>query len=268
MDEDLAPELSGSETDASSEEIKFTLFSAAAREADSRATATFAEMVDHYSASSSSATPAPPPAPTPAPWRQPPPLPPWRQPQTKPRGGARRKDTDGDSSDVDPIAAPFDTPAPSVETADTPAPSVETNSTPAPSVETDSTPATEPSAGPYPCPISKLVPIEWDDVRYFTDESGWVKFDTKISPLPLPHPNMEFRGYVQKPDGNLEVFFSDKTRRGHPAARMPRPSGGVNKQYFDGLKAARTDEERATYRRENGHLYKSRKKRFGPLDPL
>ena len=254
MEEDLPPELSGSETEASSDDIKFTLLSAAAREANSRADATFAEMVARSSASSSSATPAPKPAPV--------------SQSPKPRGGAGRKDTDGDSSDVDPIAAPSDTPAPSVETADTPAPSVETNSTPAPSVETDSTPATEPSAGPYPCPISKLVPIEWNDVRYFTDESGWVKFDTKISPLPLPHPNMEFRGYVQKPDGNLEVFFSDKTRRGHPAARMPRPSGGVNKQYFDGLKAARTDEERATYRRENGHLYKSRKKRLGALDPL
>ena len=59
MDEDLAPELSGSETEASSEDIKFTLFSAAAREANSRADATFAEMVARSSTSSSSATPAP-----------------------------------------------------------------------------------------------------------------------------------------------------------------------------------------------------------------
>ena len=92
----------------------------------------------------------------------------------KSRGGARRSDTDGDSTDVDPIAAPSDTPAPSVETADTPAPSVETNSTPAPSVETDSTPApvvAAPSAGDFPCPLSMLLPIEWNDV-YFTDETG------------------------------------------------------------------------------------------------
>ena len=214
MGEDLPLELSGSDTEASSEDIKFTLLSAAAREANCRADATFAEMVARSSTSSSSATPAPKPAPV--------------SQSPKPRGGARRSDTDGDSSDVDPIAAPSDTPAPSVETADTPAPSVETNSTPAPSVETDNTPATEPSAGPFPCPISMLLPIEWRDVRYFTDETGRHRYDTKNSPLPLPHPNMEFRGYIENTDGSVSAFFTDKTRQ--PGCRGDADRGKLEVQ--------------------------------------
>ena len=224
MEEDL----SGSDTEASDGDIQCTLLNAIAREANCRANATYSEMVARESPSSSSATPAPMSASgvTMQPQTKAKP----RMPKTsapKSRGGWRRIDDDGDSTDVDQIAAPSDTPAPSVETADTPAPSVETNSTPAPSVETDSTPATEPSAGPYPCPISKLVPIEWNDVRYFTDESGWVKFDTKNSPLPLPHPNMEFRGYIENTDGSVSAFSTDRTRRGQPGTRMPKKRAGV-----------------------------------------
>ena len=59
MGEDLPLELSGSDTEASSDDIKSTLLSAAAREANCRADATYAEMVAHSSTSSSSAAPAP-----------------------------------------------------------------------------------------------------------------------------------------------------------------------------------------------------------------
>lgn len=55
----MGEDLSGSETEASSDDIKFTLLSAAAREANCRADATYAEMVAHSSTSSSSAAPAP-----------------------------------------------------------------------------------------------------------------------------------------------------------------------------------------------------------------
>ena len=87
--------------------------------------------------------------------------------------------------DPDPIAAPSDTPA-RVETDDTPAPSAELTALPS------TTTTVVAGAGDFPCPLSMLLPIEWNDVRYFTDETGTQRYDTKNSPLPLPHPNMEF----------------------------------------------------------------------------
>ena len=39
-------------------------------------------------------------------------------------------------------------------------------------------------AGDFPCPRSMLLPIEWNDVGYFTDETGTQRYDTKNSPLP------------------------------------------------------------------------------------
>ena len=169
-------ELSGLDTEASSEDIKLikiTPLNAAARAADRRAETTFHEMAASSSTSSSIATPAPAGVTMQPQTKAKPRMPKTSAPKS--RGGWRRIDDDGDSTDVDQIAAPSDTPAPSVETADTPAPSVETDSTPAPSVETDSTPApvvAAPSAGDFPCPLSMLLPIEWNDVRYLTDETG------------------------------------------------------------------------------------------------
>ena len=264
-------ELSGSDTEASSEDIKLiklTLLNAAARAADRRAETTFHEMAASSSTSSSIATPAPAGV-TMQPQNKAKP----RMPKTsapKSRGGWRRIDDDGDSTDVDQIAAPSDTPAPSVETADTPAPSVETDSTPAPSVETDSTPApvvAAPSAGEFPCHLMLKLPIEWKDVRYIFDSKRKWRYDTKTSPMPMPHPNMEFRGYIENEDGSVAAFFTDRRRRGEPGMRMPKKrAGGVNKQYYDGLREQQTDEDRAKFKRENAHLYVPRLKRKGPKD--
>ena len=227
--------------DSDSDMPQATLLSVAAREANSRADATFAEMIGRGESDSADAAEIA----APAPVVPPNPL----MPSTT-------------EAEID-APAPSDVPSALPSTTAAAPPST---SSAAPSALAHSIAAA--ASAVTPCPLSMLLPIDWDRVLYFTDATGTQRYDTKNSPLPLPHPNMEFRGYVQKPDGNVEVFFSDRTRRGHPGTRMPKPSGGVNKQYFDGLKAARTDEERATYRRENGHLYKSRKKRFGPLDPL
>ena len=104
-----------------------------------------------------------------------------------------------------------------------------------------------------------------NDVRYFTDETGTQRYDTKNSPLPLPHPNMEFRGYVENSDDSISAFFM---RRGEAGTRMPKKrSGGINKRYFDGLKKARTGAERAQYRRDCRSLFVFHTDRFGPNDP-
>ena len=143
--------------------------------------------------------------------------PPWRR---------RRADDDGDSTESEVIVVPSDTPspivgtadspAPSVETADTPAPSVETDSTPAPSVETYSTPApvvAAPSTGEFPCPMMLKLPIEWRDILYFRDpNNGKLMFNTKDSPIPLPHIGMEFRGYIVEDNGSVFAFFTDKSK--------------------------------------------------------
>ena len=214
MEEDLK----SSDTEASDGYIQCTLLNANARRANCRADATYSEMVARESSSSSSATPAPMSASgvTMQPQTKAKP----RMPKTsapKSRGGWRRIDDDGDSTDVDQIAAPSDTPAPSVETADTPAPSVETDSTPAPSVETYSTPApvvAAPSTGEFPCPMKLKLPIEWTDVLYFRDpNNGKLKINTKDSPIPLPHIGMEFRGYIFEDNGSVFAFFTATSRR-------------------------------------------------------
>ena len=79
---------------------------------------------------------------------------------------------------------------------------------------------------------------------------------------------MEFRGYIENTDGSVSAFSTDRTRRGQPGTRMPKKrAGGVNKWFFDGLREQRTDEDRARFRRENMHLYRPYKSRFGPYDP-
>ena len=41
-------------------------------------------------------------------------------------------------------------------------------------------------AGDFPCPPSMLLPIEWNDVRYFTDETGTQRYDMKNSHFRTP----------------------------------------------------------------------------------
>ena len=224
--------------DSDSDVPQATLLSVAAREANSRADATFAERFGRGKYST-------------APWR---------------RGRA------GDSTDAEEIVhnqlmterrgstGDWSLPSTTAAEIDAPAPSVASSALPS---ETAAAASSD-----MPCPLSMLLPIEWDKVRYYTDETGAQRYDTKNSPLPLPHPSMEFRGYVENDDGSASAFFTDKTRRGQPGTRVPnKQAGGVNKKFFDGLRQARTDEEKAKYRRENSDLYIPLSKRFGQKDP-
>ena len=88
------------------------------------------------------------------------------------------------------------------------------------------------------------------------------------SPIPPPHPNMVFKGYVATPEGGMAAFFSDKTRKFQPGVRKPKgKSGGINKLFFDGLRDQRTDEDRARFKRNNSHLFTPRSKRWGKENP-
>ena len=85
------------------------------------------------------------------------------------------------------------------------------------------------------CPRSLLVHLEWEHVLWYTNpKTGKMVYDTKNSPVPLPHPNMEFRGYVENDeDTSVSALFvnktlkGDKTRQGQPGTRLPRPAGGA-----------------------------------------
>ena len=232
------------ESDSDSDEAHATLLSIVAREANARADATFAEMIGSGESSA---------APTSAAsiWRG---------------GGA------GASTDAGEVVHNLPMTRRCGSTSDRALPSTTAAEIGAlaPSIPPSALPFTTAAAASsdMPCPLSMLLPIEWDKVRYYTDETGAQRYDTKNSPLPLPHPSMEFRGYVENTDGSVSAFFTDKTRRGQPGTRLPKKrAGGVNKRFFDGLEQARTDEERAKYRREYGDFYIPHKKRFGPMYP-
>ena len=241
MGEDLPLELSGSDTDVSSDEIQATLLSAVAREANSRAGATFAEMMgrdlEHALVEETA----------------------------RPKLAAKPKSAAGwrASSPID-AAASSGVAAGSSSVASGSS-NVEAGSS---SVAASSSIVAAGSSEDRPCPLAQLLPIERHQVRLFMDNKGKVHYDTKTPPLPLPHPNMEFRGYVTNSDGSISALFTDKTRRGERGTRMPKKrAGGVNKRYFDGLKNVRTDTERAQYRRDCRNLYIPYRERYGPKDP-
>ena len=225
-------ELSGSDTEASDDAIKVTLFNAAARAADHRAETTFHEMVASSSTRSSFATTEP--ADVTMPMKQQTKAKAKMPRTSKPPWRRRRADDDGDSTESEVIAVPSDTPSPIVGTADSPAPSFETADTPAPSapsVETCSTPApvvAAPSSEDYACPLNLKLPIEWTDVLYHWNQkkSVW-QYNTRDSPIPLPHIGMEFRGYIVEDNGSVFAFFTDKSKvalqqRGTIGAKLPK----------------------------------------------
>ena len=267
-------ELSGSDTEASDGDIRITLLNAVARAAEHRAETTCHEMAAILSTRSISATTEP--ADVTMPMKQQTKAKAKMPRASKPPWRRRRADDDGDSTESEVIVVPSDTPSPIVGTADSPAPSFETADTPAPSapsVETCSTPApvvAAPSSGDYPCPLNLKLPIEWTDVLYFRDpNNGKLKINTKDSPIPLPHIGMEFRGYIVEDNGSVFAFFTDKSKRGEAGTRMPKkgPAGGVNKQFFDGLRSQPTVEDRTRFKRSFSHLFTPKHLRMGISDP-
>ena len=79
------------------------------------------------------------------------------------------------------------------------------------------------------CPLSVLVPLEWEQVMWYMNRKGKMVYDAKNSPVPLPHPQMEFRGYVEcDVDASVSAFFVDKRRKGERGTRLPsKPAGGA-----------------------------------------
>ena len=63
-------------------------------------------------------------------------------------------------------------------------------------------------AGDFPCPLSMLLPIEWNDVRYFTDETGTQRYDTKNSHFRTPTWSSTKNSPIAEADLN-EVLFID-----------------------------------------------------------
>ena len=49
--------------------------------------------------------------------------------------------------------------------------------------------------------------------------------------------------------------------------RFPRPAGGLNKRYYEGLGLCSSAPERAEYKRSNADRFTPRSRRFGLEDP-
>ena len=111
------------------------------------------------------------------------------------------------------------------------------------------------------------MPLRWDQVRYYTNPvTGKRSFDRLTSPIDIPHRELKFTGYVE--DGNrVSAHFVKDGIKAKKGCRLPRPSGGVNKAYFDGMQQCTSAESMARYKKENENSYLPHKKRFGPNDP-
>ena len=113
-----------------------------------------------------------------------------------------------------------------------------------------------------PCPDTIQIPIAKEQVRYFADPiTCKMKYDTKTSPIPLPHPDLQFKGYVV--DGpNVSVLFKSPSAAGKKGTRFPRkPSGGVNKHWLQELNACTTTEEKERYKMQHWSEYVPRSAR-------
>ena len=113
------------------------------------------------------------------------------------------------------------------------------------------------------------VPLEWDKVLYHTNpETNKRSLDWKNPPFPSPHPSLAFKGYVVEAQTNtIAAFFGKAGVKAKMGTRLPRPSGGVNKRFFDGLNACKNPLEREEYKRTHGKIYTPLSQRFGTEDP-
>ena len=108
-----------------------------------------------------------------------------------------------------------------------------------------------------------------DQVLYYNDpKTGETKLNVKDAPIDPPHPNLKFKRYIFSGDGKqVSAFFAASDAAGKAGSRCSRPSGGVNKEFFDGMKECKSEEDRWRYKVENAGKYQPRHERFGPLDP-
>ena len=84
------------------------------------------------------------------------------------------------------------------------------------------------------CPDNLKLPLQWDQVLCYEDPvTGERKFDRKRCPIDLPHPDLEFCGYVLDDNrSEISAFFRRKGLHGVTGARLPRPAGGAKAPYF------------------------------------
>ena len=99
-----------------------------------------------------------------------------------------------------------------------------------------------PSAAMHVCPESLQVQLQWGHFLFWAcPNTGKQKYDSKTSPIPLPHPDHHCRGYVFNGDSVSARFTS--TARGRRGLRIPGTlRGGVNKRFFEGLQSCTKDE--------------------------
>ena len=90
------------------------------------------------------------------------------------------------------------------------------------------------------CPDSLQMPLEWDQVLYYTNPvTGKTSYDRCTSPIPLPHPELQFKGYVvDAANQTIAAFFAKEGAKAQKGMRLPRPAGGANRAYFEGQRAA------------------------------
>ena len=85
------------------------------------------------------------------------------------------------------------------------------------------------------------MPVEWSQVLYYTNPAtGKISYDRSKSPIPLPHPELQFKGYVvDEAKQTVSAFFAKEGAKAQKGIRLPRPSGGsVYKRYLEGQRAA------------------------------
>ena len=112
------------------------------------------------------------------------------------------------------------------------------------------------------CPSRVQVPIRDDQVLYFFNEKKgqWV-YDIRRTPIPLPYPDLVFRGY-HKDCGQTYAWLVKRGQQDEKGTRLPRQRGGVNKTFLEGLHKAE-DKEAG----KQTHTYTRRWDRRGHNDP-
>ena len=76
------------------------------------------------------------------------------------------------------------------------------------------------------------------------------------------------RGYVvDEAQNRISAWFAKEGEKAKRGVRMPRPTGGMSKRYYEGLDLCSTADEKAEYKRSNAEHFTPRSKRFGLNDP-
>ena len=87
------------------------------------------------------------------------------------------------------------------------------------------------------CPLSMLVPLEWEQVLWYMNRKGEMVYDAKNSPVPLPH-------VVDETD--VSAYFVDSRARATRRARAHQVKGCRRSRLEDG-------DEGAEYIKKDGH---------------